>query len=86
VASEQDPQVFFKLGRALKEQGKYDEAITALDQSIERGGVKMPNGRDAAALLKAETIKAKEGGAAPGAQAGDASAAPQVQIVPNPNP
>lgn len=54
VASEQSGELFYQVAKALKEQGKTDEALAMLDQSIARGGYKMPNGRDAASILKAE--------------------------------
>jgi tetratricopeptide (TPR) repeat protein len=58
VVSKQTGQLFYQIAKALKEQGKNDEALGMLDQSIARGGFKMPNGRDAAAILKAEITMA----------------------------
>ena len=59
VASEQTGELFYQVAKALKEQGKTDEALAMLDQSIARGGYKMPNGRDAASILKAEMTMSK---------------------------
>lgn len=59
VSAEQTAATFFYLGQALKEQGKNEEAISALDQSIERGDFKMGDGRPAAATLKAELQNAQ---------------------------
>ena len=69
VASEQTGELFYQVAKALKEQGKTDDALAMLDQSIARGGYKMPNGRDAAAILKAELTK-------PAAAAAPATAQP----------
>jgi tetratricopeptide (TPR) repeat protein len=74
LANEQTGEVFYHIAKALKEQGKKDEALGMLDQSVARGGFMMPNGRDAAAILKAEIALSKAppaGGAetAPGAAA-----------------
>lgn len=54
IGSEQPASGFFYLGQALKEQGKNDEAINALDQAIARGDFKLGDGRPAAATLKAQ--------------------------------
>jgi tetratricopeptide (TPR) repeat protein len=59
VSSEQNAASFFYLGQSLKEQGKTDEAINALDQAIAHGDFKLGDGRPAAATLKAEIQKAK---------------------------
>lgn len=74
IANKQTSELFYQIAKALKEQGKNDEALGMLDQSIARGGFKLPNGRDAAAILKAEIALSKappaEGaGTAPGAAA-----------------
>jgi tetratricopeptide (TPR) repeat protein len=58
VGAEQAPMTFFYLGQALKEQGKKEEAINALDQAIAHGDFKLGDGRPAAATLKAEIQKA----------------------------
>jgi len=58
VANKQTGELFYQVAKALKEQGKTDEAMGMLDQSIARGGFKMANGRDAAAILKAEMAMA----------------------------
>jgi len=65
VSSQQTGELFYHLAKALKEQGKTDEAMNMIDQAIARGGYKMPNGRDAAAILKAELSN----GPAPAAEA-----------------
>jgi tetratricopeptide (TPR) repeat protein len=59
VGSEQPAAAFFYLGQALKEQGKKDEAIAALDQAITRGDFQLGDGRPAAATLKAEIQNSK---------------------------
>jgi len=60
MANQQTGEHFYQVAKALKEQGKGDEAVAMLDQSIARGGFKMPNGRDAAAILKAEITLANQ--------------------------
>ena len=74
VASEQTGELFYQIAKALKEQGKTDEALAMLDQSIARGGYKMPNGRDAASILKAELAMSKAPAAAGGAASATGSA------------
>ena len=59
IGSEQPAAAFFYLGQALKEQGKKDEAIAALDQAITRGDFQLGDGRPAAATLKAEIQNSK---------------------------
>jgi tetratricopeptide (TPR) repeat protein len=59
ITAEQTAATFFYLGQSLKEQGKKDEAVAALDQAIARGDFKMGDGRPAAATLKAEIQNAK---------------------------
>jgi tetratricopeptide (TPR) repeat protein len=57
VGAEQPAAGFFYLGQALKEQGKNEEAIAALDQAIAKGDFQLGDGRPAAATLKAEIQK-----------------------------
>ena len=81
LANKQTSELFYHIAKALKEQGKNDEALGMVNQSIARGGFKMPNGRDAAAILKAEIAlgnapSAGGAGTTPGA---DAPAAPAAQ-------
>ena len=64
VANKQSGELFYQVAKALKEQGKNDEALNMVDQSIARGGYKMSNGRDAAAILKAEIAMAIQPAAA----------------------
>jgi tetratricopeptide (TPR) repeat protein len=59
VGAEQTATAFFYLAQALKEQGKKDDAINALDQAIARGDFQLGDGRPAAATLKAEIQNAK---------------------------
>jgi tetratricopeptide (TPR) repeat protein len=59
VSAEQTAAGFYYLGQSLKEQGKADEAINALDQAIAHGDFKLGDGRPAAATMKAEIQKAK---------------------------
>jgi tetratricopeptide (TPR) repeat protein len=59
VSAEQTAAGFFYLGQSLKEQGKKDEAVGALDQAIARGDFKLGDGRPAAATLKADIQNAK---------------------------
>jgi tetratricopeptide (TPR) repeat protein len=54
VSAEQTASGFFYLGQALNGQGKKDEAINALDQSISRGDVPLGDGSGAASILKAQ--------------------------------
>lgn len=75
LANKQTSEVFYHIAKALKEQGKNDEALGMVNQSIARGGYKLPNGRDAAAILKAEIALGKAPPAA-GAQAAPGTAAP----------
>lgn len=72
ITNKQTGELFYQIAKALKEQGKNDEALGMLDQSIARGGFKLPNGRDAAAILKAEIALSK---APPAESAGTASGA-----------
>lgn len=74
LANKQTGELFYHIAKSLKEQGKSDEALGMVDQSIARGGLKLPNGRDAAAILKAEIALSKappaeSAGTAPGAAA-----------------
>jgi tetratricopeptide (TPR) repeat protein len=59
ISAEQTAANFFYLGQALKEQGKNDEAINALDQAIAKGDFRLGDGRPAAATLKTEIQNAK---------------------------
>jgi tetratricopeptide (TPR) repeat protein len=59
ISAEQTAAAFFYLGQVLKEQGKKDDAIAALDQAIARGDFQLGDGRPAAATLKAEIQNAK---------------------------
>jgi tetratricopeptide (TPR) repeat protein len=59
IGAEQPAAGFFYLGQALKEQGKNEEAINALDQAIARGDFQLGDGRPAAATLKADIQNAK---------------------------
>jgi tetratricopeptide (TPR) repeat protein len=59
ISAEQTAAGFFYLGQVLKEQGKKDEAIAALDQAIARGDFQLGDGRPAAATLKADIQNAK---------------------------
>lgn len=65
VSTKQTGTMFYQIAEALKGQKKYDEALSMLDQSIARGGRKLPNGKDAAEAMKAELTKLKTSGAAP---------------------
>lgn len=82
LAPQQGGPTFYSLALALKEQGKIDEALTAVDQSIAKGGHQLADGRDASKVLKAQLEQLKQGGGAPSPQ-GQAGqpATPQVQIV-----
>lgn len=83
MANEQTGEHFYHVAKALKEQGKGDEAVAMLDQSIARGGFKMTNGRDAASILKAEIVMANQ----PAAGAAPAPApAPAPEAAPTPEP
>jgi len=81
VVSKQTGELFYQVAKALKEQGKTDDALAMLDQSIARGGYKMPNGRNAASILKAELAMSKApaaaGGAAPATGSVEAPATAQ---------
>jgi tetratricopeptide (TPR) repeat protein len=59
ISAEQTAAGFFYLAQSLKEQGKNDDAIAALDQAIARGDFQLGDGRPAAATMKAELQKAK---------------------------
>ncbi|MDA1314802.1 MAG: hypothetical protein O2968_15825 [Acidobacteria bacterium] len=76
MANEQTGELFYQVAKALKEQGKGDEALGMLDQSIARGGFKMPNGRDAASILKAEIVTANQPAATSAPAAAPAPAQP----------
>ena len=54
ISAQQTAAGFFYLGEALNGQGKKEDAINALDQSISRGDVPLGDGRGAAAVLKAQ--------------------------------
>ena len=70
VSPQPEPTILYRLGMVYNAQGKYDEAIAALDKAIAAGGVKVGD-RDLAADQKAAVQKAKAGAAKP---------APQVEI------
>lgn len=80
MAVEQQPQSFYQLANALKEQGKYDEALTTVDQAIAKGGVPTSGGGDAAQNLKKQIQALKASGAPPPSQTKD-PAVPQVEII-----
>ena len=80
MAVEQQPQSFYQLANALKEQGKYDEALTTVDQAIAKGGVPTSGGGDAAQNLKKQIQALKASGAPPPSQPTE-PAVPQVEIV-----
>jgi tetratricopeptide (TPR) repeat protein len=80
MAVEQQPQSFYQLANALKEQGKYDEALTTVDQAIAKGGVPTSGGGDAAQNLKKQIQALKASGAPPPSQPKE-PAVPQVEII-----
>ena len=80
MAVEQQPQSFYQLANALKEQGKYDEALTNVDQAIAKGGVPTSGGGDAAQNLKKQIQALKASGAPPPSQTKE-PAVPQVEII-----
>jgi len=80
MAPEQQSQSFYQLANALKEQGKYDEALTSVDQAIAKGGVPTSGGGDAAQKLKKQLQALKATGAPPPSQTKDSSI-PQVEII-----
>ena len=86
VAEKQTGTMFFRLAEALKQQEKYEEALNLLDQSIARGGHKMTGGRDAAAIMKAETKQKLAPPPAPAATAAPAAPAPVAPVQPAPQP
>ncbi len=86
VADKQTGTMFFRLAEALKQQEKYEEALNLLDQSIARGGHKMTGGRDAAAIMKAETKQKLAPPPAPAATAAPAAPAPVAPVQPAPQP
>jgi tetratricopeptide (TPR) repeat protein len=59
MSPQQTAAGFFYLGQALNSQGKNEEAISALDQAIARGDLKLGDGSGAAAALKAQIQSGK---------------------------
>lgn len=52
LAADQSGQTFYYLAQALQEQGKKDEALNAVNKSIEKGGMPLGDGTNAADKLK----------------------------------
>ncbi len=79
VSPQPDSTTLYRLAMVYTAQNKYDEAIAALEKSIDAGGVKM-GGKDLAAEQKANVLKAKEAAGAKPAAPAPNNPPPQVEI------